>query len=90
MLSGKRCERNLHHLCTGGLDGIELAHQRMRGGDFVVAISADQYEVLCRRADQQVFQHVERRRVEPSQIVEEDPGGCFGCAKTPTKRLSTN
>ena len=55
-----------------GLDGIELVHQRMRSGDFVVAISADQYEVLRWRADQQVFQQVERRRVEPLQIIEEE------------------
>ena len=60
------------HLAAGGPDGVELAHQRMGGGDFVVAIGADQHEVLQIRPGQQILQQIERRRVEPLQVVEEE------------------
>ena len=46
MLPGERRQRDLRDLAAGGLDGVELAHQRMGGGDLVVAIGADQHQVL--------------------------------------------
>ena len=39
--------------------------------DLVVAIGADQHEVLHIRPGQQILEQIERRRVEPLQIVEE-------------------
>ncbi len=71
MLSGERRKRDLRDLAAGGLDGVELPHQRMGGGDFVVAIGTDQHEVLQIRPGQQILQQIERRRVEPLQVVEE-------------------
>src|SRR5262249_57003094 len=71
ILSGERCKRDLRDLSAGGLDGVELAPQRMSGSDLVVAIGADQHEVLQIRPGQQILEQVERRRVEPLQIVEE-------------------
>ena len=71
VLSGERRQLDLRDLSAGGLDGVELSHQRMGGSDFVVAIGADQHEVLQIRPGQQILQQIERRRVEPLQIVEE-------------------
>src|SRR5437763_1916357 len=42
----------------------------MRRSDFVFAIGTDQHEVL-QIWPQQVLQQIERRRVEPLQVVEE-------------------
>ena len=50
---------------------FELAHQRMGGIDFVVAIGADQQQMLHIWPGQQILEQIERRRVEPLQIVEE-------------------
>ena len=52
-------------------DRLELAYQRMGGRDFVVPVGADQQQVPHIRLGQQVFEQVERRRIEPLQIVEE-------------------
>ena len=38
--------------------------------DFVIAIGTDQHEVLQIGPGQQVFEQIERRRVEPLQVVE--------------------
>ena len=72
MFTGERRKRDLRDLSAGGLDGVELAHQRMGGVDFVVAIGADQHQVLQIRPGQQILEQIERRRVEPLQIVEEE------------------
>jgi hypothetical protein len=72
MFMGEGQERDLRDLSARGLDGVELAHQRMGGSDFVVAIGTDQHEVLQIRPGQQIFQQIERRRVEPLQIIEEE------------------
>ena len=52
-------------------DRLELAHQRMRGIDLVVAIGTDQHQMSHVRLGQQILEQIERRRVEPLQIVEE-------------------
>ena len=43
----------------------------MGGIDFVVPVGADQHQVLHVRLGQQILQQIERCRVEPLQIVEE-------------------
>ena len=43
----------------------------MGGIDFVVPVGADQHQVLHIRPDQQILKQIERRGVEPLQIVEE-------------------
>src|SRR5262249_53751113 len=52
-------------------DRLELAHERMGGIDFVVAVRADQHQVPHVRLREKVFDQLERRRVEPLQIVQE-------------------
>src|SRR5712691_11644840 len=47
----------------------------MSGVDFVVPVGADQQQMLHVRLDQQIFQQIERRRIEPLQIVEEQGKG---------------
>src|ERR1700737_894275 len=81
MLSGEQRKRDLRYLSSGGLDGLELPPQRMGVSDFVVAIGTDEHEVLQIRAGrvrrgrlrpgQQIPQQVERRHVEPLQVVDE-------------------
>ena len=60
--------------CTLPLARIasSLPHKRMRCRDFVVPIGADQQQVPHIRMDQQVFEQIERGRIEPLQIVEEE------------------
>ena len=67
---GERRKADLLHLRSDLADRVELARQRMSGIDLVVAIGADQHEVLQIRPGQQILEQVERRRVEPLQIVE--------------------
>src|ERR1700722_1758416 len=71
-LLGERRQRNLRHPGAGVLHRIELLPQRMGGIDFVIAIGADQHEVLQVRPGQEILEQVERRRVEPLKIVEEE------------------
>src|SRR4051812_45042019 len=65
-------KRDLYHLPTGNLDRLEPLPQRMGGRDLVGAIGPDQHEMLQIRPRQQILQHIERRRVEPLQVVEEE------------------
>ena len=44
----------------------------MGRSDFVVSVSADQHQVLHARWIQQILEEIERRRVEPLQVVEEE------------------
>src|SRR5215475_8988921 len=59
------------HACSALADGFELAQQRMRGIDCVVPVSTDHHQVLHIRLVQQVLEQIERRCVEPLQVVEE-------------------
>ena len=72
MFSGEGGKRELHHLPTGSLDRLELLLERMRRRDFVVPVRADQHQVRHAGWSQQIFEEIERRRVEPLQIVEEE------------------
>ena len=49
----------------------------MRCSDFVVAVGADEEKIAEIGPAQQVFQQVERRRVEPLQVIEEERQGMF-------------
>ena len=53
-------------------DRIQLAHQRMRGIDFVVPIGADQEQMPNVRLRQKIFEQIERGGIEPLQIIEEE------------------
>src|SRR5262249_5961974 len=52
-------------------DVLELAHERMRRRDLVVAVRADEEQVPQIRLDEEVFEEVDGRGVEPLQVVEE-------------------
>ncbi len=43
----------------------------MGGIDFVVAVGTDQHQVLYIRPGQQILEQIQRRRVEPLQVIEE-------------------
>ena len=70
---------------------LQLAHERMRCRDFVVSVGADQQHVPHIRMDQQVFEQIERGRIEPLQIVEEESqADAPACANTARKRRKTS
>ena len=71
VFAGERRKRDLLNRRTSVLDGLKLAHQRMHGINLVVPIGADQHKVLQIRSGQKILQQIERRRVEPLQVVEE-------------------
>ena len=52
VVAGERLQADLLHPCSGLTDRIELAHQWMRGIDLVVAIGADQHQMLQLRPGQ--------------------------------------
>ena len=68
----ERRKRDLLHVRSRVPDRVELAHQRMGRRDFVVPVRADQHQVRHAGWSQQIFEEIERRRVEPLQVVEEE------------------
>src|SRR5262249_13148209 len=72
MLWAERPKRDLLYLSAGGLDRVELAHERMGCSNFVVAVCGDEEKIAEFGSAQQVFHQVERRRVEPLQVVKEE------------------
>src|ERR1700726_3903581 len=95
-LAAKRVRDQLPEVLLGAgvLHGIELLPQRMGGVDFVVAICADQHEVLQISPGQEILEQVERRRVEPLKIVEEERKRMFRpgehADKPPKHQLETS
>src|SRR6516164_9065114 len=77
MLSGERPKRDLIYRSASGLDCVEFAHERMRGSDFVIAVGAYEEKIPEIGSVQQVFHEVERRRIEPLQVIEEKRQGMF-------------
>src|SRR5262249_42936052 len=77
MLSGERPKRDLDYCSASGLDCVEFAHERMRGSDFVIAVGAYEENIAEIGSAQQVFHEVERRGIEPLQIIEEKRQGMF-------------
>ena len=72
VFDGERRKRDLLHVRSRVPDRFELALQRMRRSDFVVPVRADQHQVRHAGWSQQIFEQIERRRVEPLQVVEEE------------------
>ena len=72
VFNGERRKRDLLHVRSRAPDRFELAHQRMGRSDFVVPVSADQHQVLHACCSEQILEQIERRRVEPLQVVEEE------------------
>src|SRR2546430_8714814 len=95
-LAAKRIRNELIHVLTGEgreldfLHGrsrvpyrLELQHQRMGGADFVVAIRSDQHEMPEIRPSEHVLEQIERRGVEPLQVVEKERERMFGSSENP-------
>src|SRR5215470_1833064 len=83
MLSSERLKRDLLYLSASGLNRFQLAHKRMRCSHFIVAIGTDEEKIAEIGPAQQVFQQVERRRVKPLQVIEEQRQGIFRPSEDP-------
>ena len=59
-------------------DRFKLAYQRMVGIDLVVPVGTDQQQMTHRFLGQQIFEQIERRRIQPLQIIEEQDERMFG------------
>ncbi len=66
----QRCERDLGDAGWRSSDLIEGPHERVKRTHFVVAISADQQQVLYFRMSNEMLEKIECRRIQPLQIVE--------------------
>ena len=67
-------ERRQHDLLdprSGFADRAQCPQKRVRGTDLVVPVGADQQQVPHFRVRDQMLEEVERRGVQPLQIVEE-------------------
>jgi hypothetical protein len=71
ILARERRQHDLLNSSAGAADGREALHERVRGGELVVAVGADQQEIAQVRPGRQVLEQVERGRVQPLQVVEE-------------------
>ena len=67
----ERRQHNVLHPAAGAADRRQPPHQRMRRGDLVVAIGADQQQVAQLGLGRQVLEQIQCRSIEPLQIVEE-------------------
>ena len=65
----ERRQCDLVNLNSGLADRLERPQKRVRGDDLVVSIAPDQKQVPHLRVRDQVLQQVERRRIQPLQIV---------------------
>ena len=81
VFAGKRRKNDLLHFCAGVLHGVKPAPQRMSSIDLVVPIGADQHQVLQIGPGQQVLNQIERGRVEPLEIVEEQRQWMIGACE---------
>src|SRR5260370_10663200 len=90
---GERRKTDLLHECSRLADSIELPHQRMSAIDLIVPVRADQHQVLQIRLGQHILEQVERRRVEPLQIVQKKRQRMLGpredAEKPPEHQLET-
>ena len=65
-------ERRQHYVLdprSGTADHRERARQRVRGADLVVPVGPDQHQVPHLGMRDQVLEEVERRRIQPLQVV---------------------
>src|SRR3984957_4229248 len=67
----ERGQHNLLDLCSGLADRLERPQKRGRGDHLVVPVGADQQQVPRLRVRDQVLEKVERRGIQPLQIIKE-------------------
>ena len=80
--AGERGEHNVVHCRLRLPNGRERLHEWVRRADLVVAKGPDHEQVLDVRMGHEVFDELERRRVEPLEIVEKEGERMF----LPSKR----
>src|ERR1700722_10096132 len=71
IIEPKGCQPDLLARRSGIANRPERPQKRVRGSDLVVSIGPDQKQVPHLRVRDQVLEEVERRCIEPLQIVEE-------------------
>src|SRR6267143_5475280 len=71
VFAGKRRKTTLLHQGSRRADRLQRPHKRVRGTDFVVLVGADQQQVPHFRVRNQMLKEVERRRIQPLQIIKE-------------------
>ena len=64
---------------------LQLTHQWMRRVHFVIPVGADQHQMLHIGLAQQILDQIQRRSVEPLQIVEKQRQGMFRPSKNADK-----
>src|SRR5262249_31102848 len=88
------CEDDILHWRSSASDPVERPHEGMGRGDLVVPIRADQQQMPHSGLGQQMFEQIERGRVEPLQIIEEQSKGMLGasehCQETPEDQEKTS
>ena len=67
----ERREDNFFHFHSGLADRTQRPRERVGRTHLVVAISADQQQMVQLRVRDQVFKKVERCCIQPLQIIEE-------------------
>ena len=67
----ERRQQDILHRRARLADRRQPPHQRVRWRDLVVAVGADQEQVMHIRLRQHMLEQIERCRIEPLQIVEE-------------------
>src|SRR5229473_4905614 len=71
IVEAERCQHDLLDPRSGFADRLQRAQKRMRGADLVVPVGADQQQVPYLRVRDQMLEEVERCRIQPLQIIEE-------------------
>ena len=75
-------QHDLLHPRSGLADRLERPQKRVRGTDLVVPVGADQQQVPHLGVRDQVLEEVERRCIQPLQIVEEQRERVLRAART--------
>src|SRR6202051_1034765 len=71
IVEAKGCQHDFLHPRSGIANRLERPQKRVRGTDLVVSIGPHQKQVPHLRVRDQVLEEVERRCIQPLQIVEE-------------------
>ena len=76
-------QRNFLHLSAGTAHARQHPRKGMRGADFIVPVGTQQQQMAHLRIQHEMLDQIERRPVQPLQIVEEQRQGMFGPREHP-------
>ena len=71
-IAGEGLQADFLHPRSCVADDVEFSRQRMGGAYLMVTIGADQQQVSQVRPDQQILEQIQRGRVQPLQVIEEE------------------